>query len=309
MIISVTLNPSIDKTLRIDNFSVNHVFRAHSVRQNPGGKGINVSRAAARLNGSTKALFLSGGPEGRIIKDGLKNEGINYLSVEVPGQSRTCYGIIDIIKNTETVINEPGPAVTDEALSSIISLFEETITSDDFAALSGSAPPGVRDTIYHELIAIAHRKKARAVVDTSGSYLQKAVDAIPFMVKINKVELENLFHCSITHEYDIIDKSRVLINKGIETVIVTQGADKVIALKGEHCLTVKPPCVDVVNSWGSGDSFVAGLLFSLDKGDDFKKALAYGVAAGAQNTVSYGAGFIDRTEVEELAEKVHVEGR
>jgi tagatose 6-phosphate kinase len=307
MIISVTLNPSIDKTLRVDDFSANAVFRAQIVGQNPGGKGINVSRAVHRLCGTTKALILIGGSEGHAIKQSLKSENIDFLALEVSGQSRTCYGIIDLLRNTETVINEPGPLVSNHDISSLITLYEETIKSGDFVTLSGSAPAGTREDIYYELITIAHKKKARVVLDTSGVYLRKAVDGLPSILKINKNEIENLFNCSITHDDDIVNKARLLIDKGVEMVIVTQGNDNVIACTQDKIFTIAPPSVDAINSWGCGDSFIAGLCFSLDRGDDLMKALAYAVATATENTLSYGAGFINRDRVEHLLDKVHIQ--
>jgi tagatose 6-phosphate kinase len=309
MIITVTLNPSIDKTLKIDNFTVNSVFRAEIVGQNPGGKGINVSRAVKKLTGLTTALLLIGGPEGKEIVDKLKKEGIDYHSVDVSGQSRTCYGIIDPLRKTETVINEPGPFVSEEPLSRFISLYDETIRSDDLVALSGSAPLGIRKDIYYDLITIAKRKKAYTVVDTSGDYLHKAIEAIPDIIKINRRELENLFHCSLSTYEDIIDKSRVLLQKGIARVIVTQGKNTALALTHDYVYTVTPPSVNAINTWGCGDSFVAGLCYILDreKADSFEKALAWAAAASAHNTLSFGAGFINRDEVVKLIEKVQIE--
>src|SRR3990172_3640989 len=142
MLITVTLNPAMDRTLLVNSFAVNTVLRGTLLRNVPGGKGVNVSRAALELGGKTLALFVSGGETGQLLKEKLRIEGIDFRTIDVQDESRTCYGIIDTEAGTETVINEQGPTLKIEDVAEFKQLFAQTVQQDDIVALSGSFPLG-----------------------------------------------------------------------------------------------------------------------------------------------------------------------
>ncbi len=307
MIITVTLNPCLDKTLSIDDFQVNAVCRGNVLKTVAGGKGINVSRAVKELEGKTKALGIIGGDTGRFIIEKLRMEGINFQYIDIVEESRTCYGIIDKKNKTETVINESGPHVSEEDTAAFKKLYERTIKKDDYVTLSGSAPSSVGKGIYRELIMIAHKKKVRVLLDTSGQYLAEAIHAMPSIIKINRNELEKLFNSTLRTRDSIVKKMHFLIDKGIYLVVITQGEKDVLALSKDGGWSIRPPQISSVNSWGSGDCVVAGIAISLERNNSVAEALKLGVAAGAANTLSYGAGVIERKDVMDLAKNVIVQ--
>ena len=308
MLITVTLNPAMDRTLLVNSFSVNSVSRGVLLTNAPGGKGINVSRAALELGGKTLALCIAGGETGRLFTEKLGSEGIDFQVMNVKGETRTCYGIIDKELATETVINELGPSLEKNDVEKFKSLFSETVKNGDIVALSGSFPIGMPDTIYAELIEIVRANNARVILDTSGVGLRKGLEAGPFIVKVNRLEIAQIDGSREPLEDNkLIDIAKSLISRwGISNIIVTQGNGPVFIISASDVFVVVPPDVSAVNTWGSGDCVVAGLLVYLDMGHSFEDAVRLGVAAGTANTLSYGAGFIKIEDVMALYKKTTV---
>lgn len=305
-IITVTLNPSIDRALNVKDFNLNRVCRGDVMSVAAGGKGINVSRAVHRLGGKTKALGVAGGETGRQIAAQLKAENIDFTFQGINGESRTCYSIIDNSKHTETVINETGPEVLPEEIKEFKSLFEYCVSKDDIVCLSGSAARGFDRAIYHDLIMISHHSKAKVILDTSGESLFSAIKAVPYIVKINRSELEKLFNSEPTARENLRSKVEKLTGKGIYGVVITQGEYETVAFFDNQLWSLLPPKVEPINSWGSGDSFLAGMAVGMENGENLIDAMEFGVRAGTANTLSYGAGFIDREEVMKLSGRVKV---
>ncbi|RMD52690.1 MAG: 1-phosphofructokinase family hexose kinase [Nitrospirae bacterium] len=300
MIITVTLNPSIDRTIAVDDFAINSVRKGELMMCVPGGKGINVSRAVKALGGNTRALIITGGITGELIERKLREEYIDFTSLNIGNRSsRTCYGIIDRKNRTETIINELGPELTLSDMEMFKNLCRENISKGDIVAISGSAPRGVGGDYYRELVDIAKERGAMVLVDTSGENLRHAVEASPFIVKVNAEEMSRLISGDISME-----TVSPLLKKGIYAVIVTHGSSPLLVFYGEKLLKVKPPSVEVVNSWGCGDCFVAGLLFYIQNGYTLEEAVKFGTATAAANTLSYGAGFIKRDDVLRLLDEV-----
>ena len=359
MVITVTLNPSMDKTFEIPRFQPGGVYhKARLIKSVAGGKGINVSRALKLLGGETLALTLLGGCTGRAIAGKLAAEGIDVGSVEIQGESRTCLGIIDPESSVETVLNETGPEVLKSEAARFIRLFKETLRRygsrpDGGAAplvvLAGSAPPGFGPDVFKNLAAEIKRRGARAVADLSGDCLRCAVQAAPFMVKINAAELENLTGGRLDTELEIFDAMERIAEAGVKAVVVTRGAKDALAVvrgpkNGIRRWRAQAPRVEAVSAWGSGDCVTAGMVRVLAEAESrldeaggrfneanlddavfddaalddanfddaafddavFEKALRTGMASGAANTLSAGAGVIDPRDVKRLFKVIQV---
>jgi len=311
MIITVTLNPSIDKTLRCDGAKPQTVFKAGSintvsvVKVAPGGKGINVSRAVKRLGDSTIALSIIGGETGRQIISGLEAEDIPLKYVPINGESRMCYGIIN---GDETVINEAGPLVIGDVEGQFMELFRENVHNNDIVVISGSAIIGIAPEFYGRLVTTARNLGAKVMVDLKGDNLKYAISAQPDIIKVNRTELEGYFGYSINQQSDLYNMAKELLSKGVESVIVTDGGGDVIGCNDNNSWILTPPKVTVVNSWGSGDCVAGGFAFGLSIGKTFIEALRLGVACGTTNTLVYGAGFINNEDVHRLIDEVIVKG-
>jgi 1-phosphofructokinase family hexose kinase len=290
MIITITLNPSIDRTLLANHFFIQTVCRGTLVNNAPGGKGINVARAVNQLGGDSLALCALGGETGQSIKTKLEAERLAFKAIEVAGNSRTCSAIIDPVNNTETVINEAGPSLSESEQTQFIDLFLSTIQPNDFIVMSGSFPEGVKPDFYALLIRFANEKGARVILDASGQPLIEGVKACPFLLKVNRNELMTLTHS----EAISFDAVAPLFKQGIGAIVVTDGPCPVYAFYRGQTLVVCPPEVKAVNSWGSGDCVAAGLAVGLEKEMSFEAALKLGIAAGVANTLSFGPGFLKK---------------
>lgn len=298
MIITLTLNPSIDRTVLVDNMELNRVLKAQGSLASAGGKGINVSRALKRLGVDSLALTLCGGETGKQIEENLKKETITHNIMWIKEQSRNCYGIIDSKSGAETVINEYGPVVSEQEIEKFIALFESLVKDGDYISISGSAARGFSEEIYKDIIIIAKKANTKVLLDTSGVILEKGVQAKPFMVKINRNEMENLAGKKLSDNLQLIAEMEKL---QVESVVVTNGENETLALMEGKLYMVTPPQVKTLNSWGSGDSVMAGILYGLSTGLPFHDTIKLAMAAGTANTLTYGAAFIEKEKVFELA--------
>ncbi|WP_420266138.1 1-phosphofructokinase family hexose kinase [Candidatus Magnetominusculus dajiuhuensis] len=301
MIITVTLNPSQDKTLRVDGLRLDSICRADILRITAGGKGINVCRAIKRLGGDTIALTLLGGATGGLIASLLKNEGISFQYTPITGESRTCLSLIDSLKKTETIINENGPSVTVPEQQSFKSMYGGAIGKGDIIVISGSAAAGIDSAIFPGLIETAHQRGAATILDASGEFLAAGVKAIPNVLKINKQELAHLAGKPLNSRAAVIEEMKNLTALGIGRVIITDGGHRTLALSGGEGWQVTPPRVEPLSTLGSGDCVSAALAMGMERDIPFEAALVEAVAAGAQNTQSYGAGIIDKEGVIKLS--------
>ncbi len=304
MIITVTLNPSIDRTMRVSGFRAGSVCRGEVLMVCPGGKGINVSRAVLHLGGNSVALGIAGGSTGRVIVNMLREEGINLKYVELDQENRNCYGIIDEKNAVETVINELGPVVSPDELRAFVALYNKTVKEKSLVVLSGSMARGIDDGFYGELINIAHQKGASVILDASGVALARGIEAVPDILKINVTELKTLTKGSVYNNGETAKEIERLLCLGISKVVITQGRDDLLAFTKDEAWRVTPPQVAALNSWGSGDCVVAGMSVCLEKNTPFQQTMRYAAASGTVNTLSYGSGFINSAKVNELANSV-----
>ncbi|KJR42376.1 1-phosphofructokinase [Candidatus Magnetoovum chiemensis] len=316
MILTVTLNASIDKLLFADNFTVNSVLRAEAVMESAGGKGINVSRAIKHLRGTSTALTLLGGGAGALIARKLEDEGIAYRFVEIEDSSRTCYALIDRVNKTETVINESGPTVTSYEIERFCALFKDALNKASIVVFSGSAARGFDSAIYNNLIVMAKQRGCLTIVDASAQLLERAIEASPHIVKINKAEFNNLIGAGVSTDDsggDLVTNMRRLQARGVDNIVITDGGDRITALVSDRLIKdgliiVQPPRInDVLNTWGCGDCVTGAIAYGLDRGMSFVEVLSLAAAAGAANTFSYGAAFFNPLDVDELLHDVKAE--
>ena len=188
MIYTVTLNPALDKTIYVDGFAVDEVNRVRSLREDPGGKGINVTKVVDALGGSSRALALLGGSVGRRIQDMLAAASIDCWAFEVPGETRTNTKVVDEELHTNTDINEPGPTVTAADLSAMLDALVDIVGEGDIVVLSGSLPAGAPADTYRTWVGACRDAGARVFLDASGGAFELGLEAKPYLVKPNEVE-------------------------------------------------------------------------------------------------------------------------
>lgn len=306
MILTVTLNAAVDKTYTVEDFRLDRVHRPSSWRIVPGGKGINVARVYTELRGEALATGFAGGHNGDYILEGMRTEGLRHDFVRTAGESRVCIAILDPVQKTQTELNEVGPGISGEEVDRLKLKYESLVPGMEYVVLSGSIPPGVPDSIYHDLIEIAKRHGVPCVLDTSGEPLAQGLGAVPFMAKPNVHELSAVVGRHLATVEETADAACELNRKGIEIVAVTLGRDGALAVTSDGVWRAKAPDIPFVSAVGSGDAFAAAFVHILAAGGSVAEALRMGTGAGAANAMTFGAGFCKREDILRLVEQTEV---
>jgi 1-phosphofructokinase len=308
MIITITLNPAVDKTVEIANFQAGTVNRVSTLRSDAGGKGINVSKVIRSLGGNSKAVGFLGGAAGNFIKAYLDRIGVENDFHFIAGETRTNLKVVDVQQKTNTDINEPGPPVSREDIAILQRRVSERLAPDTVVVFSGSVPVNVDPGIYGEWIAAAKQAGAVTLLDADGDLLKQGVKSGPFLVKPNIHELERYFGTRIMDLGEAERLARRLIRKyGIEQVVVSLGAQGALFLNRERSVWAHGLKVEVKSTVGAGDSMVAALAYSIERGYDFDKAIRLAMAAGTANVMTSGSQAAESQIIAELEKKVIVE--
>ncbi|HEX3758935.1 MAG TPA: 1-phosphofructokinase [Kofleriaceae bacterium] len=304
MIYTLTLNPAVDRELRVAAIRFGDVLRATSHRVDWGGKGFNVSRALRALGGDSIALGLVGGFAGQMIATGLRQLGITVDFVEVAGETRTNVVVMDGEHHLK--VNEAGPEIepADEAL--LLDKVRALARSGDWWVLSGSLPPGASPRVYAEVIQIVQSAGARAVLDTSGAALAHGVAARPFLVKPNASEAAEVTGRAVDSFASARDAARDLCARGARHVVISLGRRGALLWDGASAWTARPPRVIERNPVGAGDAMVGGLVHSLAQHVPVASALRCAVACGAAAASLDGTAVGDRAQIAELERQVEV---
>jgi 1-phosphofructokinase family hexose kinase len=310
MIITVTLNAAIDKTLAVPNFRLGRRHRAVEQTAAAGGKGVNVARALRALGQPVIATGVAGGPTGTRIVEHLTEEGILNDFVRIREESRTSTAVVDPTNSEQTEINEHGPLVSEQELDLFVDKLLYLAKGAAVCVFAGSLPRGLDAGLYGQLIEEVRRHGVTTMLDSEGEPLLVATRKGPDVVTPNELEAEGL----VGHEFsDEDDRRRALgemVELGAREAIMTlpDGCLAVLGEGGERRLyraTFEP--LEPVSSVGSGDAFLAGFVAARYGGRDTDDCLRFAVACGAESTQHFGAGVLEQREVERLMPEVHVE--
>jgi 6-phosphofructokinase 2 len=307
MIATVTLNPSLDKTVTVEGLVIDEANRWTSLRRDPGGKGINVSRVLHELGNETIAYGFIGGIDGQILEHLLGEQGVPHDFTPINGQIRSNFIITNLKTRRQTRIDAPGPHVSRDELEDLVGKLTHIKPKPDFLVLAGSVPPGVPDDIYTQLIEEAKKHGVKTVLDSDDEWLKEGIKAKPNVIKPNVHETEELLGEKLRDEAAIIQALRTLVTQGIEVVAISRGKDGLIVANGGKILKVIPPQVEIRSTVGAGDSAVAGLVLKLSQGDGIEEACRLAVAAGTAATLTPGTELCRRQDVERLLPQVKVE--
>ena len=307
MIYTVTLNPALDKTARVARFAVDAVNRVGELREDPGGKGINVSKVIRRLGGASRALALLGGSTGEKIERMLADEGIDVWAFEASGETRTNLKVVDPELGTHTDINEPGPQASVALLDAMLSALTEALAPGDIVVLSGSLPKGAPVATYGAWGRACARAGAKVFLDADGDALARGLDAIPYLVKPNDVELSRLCGRSLSTEAEVAAVASRLVESGVGRVVVSMGGAGAVVAERGRVLLARSPKVRVGSTVGAGDSVVAALAYAEERGMALEDAARLAMATGAANVMQSGTQAAERSLVDELLARVSVE--
>lgn len=306
MILTVTFNPAIDKTIKLSGLKVNEVNRVNYSRSDAGGKGINVSKTIKELNGESIALGFVGGKSGETILEYLNEAGIKNDFIRIFGETRTNIKVVDTVNSTFTDINENGPAVTADKVAALKSKLEGYLQEGTIVVLSGSIPAGVSDTIYKEIIELVNKAKARVILDADRKLFLEGIKAGPFMVKPNIDELEMAFNKVIKDEADLIETAKSLLSYGIKYVVVSLGGEGSMVVSEDKIIKAKGMKVQVKSTVGAGDSMVGALASALERGWDMEKALRFAAATSTATVMTEGSQSGRLEDIEALIEKIEI---
>ncbi|MFO7965449.1 MAG: 1-phosphofructokinase family hexose kinase [Desulfobacterales bacterium] len=303
-IVTFTMNPAIDKSSAVGHVVADRKIRCRPPVFEPGGGGINVSRAIARLGGKTLAVYPSGGPPGDLFKSLLDAEGLNHHPLPIDGFTRENLMIYEEYTQRQFRFGMPGPEMTEKEWRMCLDgVFE--LDSPEFLVASGSLPKGVPDDFFGQLARKCSEAGAQLIVDTSGEALVKSVQEGLFLIKPNMTELRTLAGEDLEDESRQEAFARSLIDRGRSRyVVISLGAAGVLAASPEGIERVRAPAVKIQSKVGAGDSTVAGITLKLAQGRPFMDAVRYGVAAGAAAVMTPGSELCRLEDVEALYAKI-----
>lgn len=284
MIYTLTLNPSLDYVMHVNELSLGNVNRSQKEEVYPGGKGINVSIVLNNLSIPNKALGFIAGFTGIEINNKLTQLGVNTDFIILDqGLSRIN---VKLESETETEINAIGPKITPSDFKDLYSKLQQ-LQDGDFLVLAGSIPSNIPDTLYQDIIKSLSCKNIKIIVDTTKNSLLNVLKYKPFLIKPNHLELAELFNTELTSTDQIIASAYQLQEMGAQNVLVSMGGDgSILITHTKEILKISAPIGTVLNTVGSGDSMVAGFIAGYLKSNNLEEALKWGTATGSATAFS-----------------------
>lgn len=303
MILTVTANPALDRSYRVEPFGIDRVHRPLEWQVLAGGKGINVSRTVNTLGGRTCALCLLGGPTGRAIEAALRTEAIPARVVRLAGNSRSCITILDPTAHTQTEVNEPGPHVSPEELRRLLRAVRQSVRAlqPAWLTLCGRMPAGIGEGVVGKIAEECRRAGVRCAVDTSGPALAEAVDRHVDLIKPNETELGSLMGRSISTVESAAEAAQELAQRSGVRVAATLGARGAVYSDGSGVWHAQPPAVSFVSALGSGDAFLGAFCEADVRREPIETCLARAVGAGSANAEVMGAAMCRSEAIERCA--------
>ena len=310
MIVTVTLNAALDRTLTVPNFQRDHRHRASQVLTLAGGKGINIARALKRLDVPVVATGLAGGRTGTRIVEELTAEAILNDFVRIGEDSRTSTAVVDPMESSYTEINEWGPRVEPEELDMLLEKLHYLSRGADFVVFAGSLPRGVAESFYAEAIRDLNRRDVPVVLDTEGEPLRLGVEAEPYLVSPNQREAEHVVGQELEEPEDFLMALDAIAELGARNVHITLDTGCFGLLREDRRITryrAVAPALEPVSVVGAGDVLLAQFLAAKLAGKPGDEALRLAVAAGAASTLEVGAGRFEPRDAGRLAGGVELE--
>ena len=304
MITTVCMNPSFDKTVEIPCLQPGELNRIQKIRQDPGGKGLNVAVVLHRLGVEAGCVGFLGEESRPSFLKLLEKEGVSFQAVPLPGEVRTNLKVVDCSSGRVTELNEPGPEVDPPHLEAFFALLRQAAGESDLVVFSGSLPRGCEGSYARGLRELSG---VRCVLDCAGSALREALPQKPFLIKPNRAELEELAGRRLSTLAEIQTAARELMALGAENVIVSLGKEGALLLCQDLCLFAPEVETEVHSTVGAGDAMLAGVVAALEKGEDLPEAFRWGVAAGTASVMTDGTQLIRLEDYQRLLPRVRVE--
>jgi 6-phosphofructokinase 2 len=307
-IVTLTMNPSLDISSSLEHVIADRKLRCNSPRYEPGGGGINVSRAIKRLGGDSFALFPAGGTFGQMLHHLLDQEEVQHYPILIEEPIRENITILEESNGRQFRFGMPGPMLRETEWKRCIGTLAALDPKPDYVVASGSLPPGAPEDFYAQLAQIAQQFQIKLIVDTSGEPLRLASQSGVYLLKPNMNEMQSLAGREIKNELELEGTAREIIEKGKgEAIVISLGAGGALLVSKEGCEHVRAPTVPIKSRIGAGDSMVAGIVLSLANGKSLGDAVRFGVAAGASAVMTPGTELCRRDDTERLYDQIMVQ--
>lgn len=307
MVVTVTMNPAIDKTVEVDELQPGDLNRIRKVEYDAGGKGINVSQTIHELGGKSIAAGFLGGNAGRTIEAVLNDKGIAHDFIWVEGETRTNTKVFEKY-GAVTELNEPGPTITPKQVELLIQKLESYADEQTLFVLAGSIPSGVDADVYAKIIQRVHERGAKVLLDTDGQMLSEGIMAVPDLIKPNRDELEEYAGFDYRASMDeLIKTARDLKAQGIGTVAVSMGRGGAMMIREGYEVSCPALPVKAHSTVGAGDAMVGALAYAWDHQLDDEQTMRLCMAASAGEVTTIGTKPPTREIVDQLVGQVMIE--
>lgn len=307
MIVTVTLNPAIDRTFAVDHLAFEDRAYIQATSEAAGGRGLNSSRVIHAFGGETLALTIAGGENGERLREFLRRERFTSHTVKVANDIRTNFTITDA-RGLTVNLNERGPQLTKAELGRVRQSAMRALDKADWLLLCGSLPPGAPASFYADLIAVSRRKKVRTILHASGEALREGIAAGPTVVTPNQKEAERLLGRPLLTRAQCIDAASEIAGQGAESVILSLGSRGAVASFPEGPYEAVPPLIEAVCPIGSGDALTAAYAWRISRRrSERPDALRWGVAAGTASALLPGMQFASLQQTEEIYHRIEVQ--
>jgi 6-phosphofructokinase 2 len=302
-IVSITLNPTIDKSSSVELVVAERKLYCKPPRFEPGGGGVNVSRAIKKLGGKSLLLYPAGGMTGKRLQELLDEEGLDHRPFSIAGMIRESLVILDESTGQQYRFGMPGPELQKKEWESLLQELATVDPAPDYVVASGSLPPGVPADFYAQVARIGKKRGAKTIVDVSGTALRDALEEGVFLIKPNVREFREMVGKDIKEESQIKAEAQKMVKSGrCEVLVISLGAAGALVVSEEYAERILPPTVPIVSKVGAGDSMVAGMALSLARGNPLRESVLFGVAAGSAAVMTPGSELCRREDAERLYE-------
>ena len=305
MILTVTINPSVDRNVQVDRLVFEDRAYILARSDSAGGRGMNASRVLHSFGAKTLAIVTSGGASGERLQKLAAKSGFPVKVVPILNESRVNLTITDK-QGLALRLNERGPLITPEELKRVEKAVASRLESASWLMLCGSIPPGVSTDFYTKLIGMARQAKVKTMLDTDGDALLHGIEAFPSIVSPNQPEAERLLNRALITRAQFLEAAQRIKAMGAEAVMLSLGGRGVVAVNENQLLEVIPPRTDAVSPLGAGDALAAAYVWAATKRKDFADCVRWAVAAGTASAKLPGLEFANLEQTKEVYKSVEV---
>jgi 6-phosphofructokinase 2 len=307
-IVTLTMNPTIDVSSQVAQVIPEKKLRCSAPRREPGGGGINVSRAISRLGGSSLAVYAAGGTTGDMLMMLLDQEGIQAERIRTQQPTRENITISEENSDQQYRFIMPGPDISESEWRACLQFVESLEPMPDYLVASGSLPPGVPADFYARVGELVEDRHCRLVVDTSGEALRRSIQKPVYLLKPNMNELRDLAGKELDDEDQQVRAARDIIEQhDVKVIVLSLGSAGAMLITHTEAHHYRAPTIPIRSKIGAGDSMVAGIIFKLSQGSSLHEAVNYGIASGAAAVMSPGTELTNREKTEKLYKEVSPE--